>query len=180
MSRNTLLVVFGFGVIVGASGSLIYLRNRYESIVMKEVNSVRDVLKKKDSVTEHDQDTEKDANDAKTVVDYVNVIKKNNYNNDTENIKPSKAEPYVISPQLFGELEEYDQVSLTYYSDNILADDLENIIYNAAGYVGLESLKSFGVYEDDCVFVQNDFLKCYYEILLDARKYTDVCTNGGD
>lgn len=40
--------------------------------------------------------------------------------------------------------------------------------------VGFESLSHFGEYEDDSVYVKNDARKCYYEILLDERNYSDV------
>ena len=38
-------------------------------------------------------------------------------------------------------------------------------------FIGLESLKHFGEYGDDSVYVRNDELKADYEILLDDEKY---------
>lgn len=90
-----------------------------------------------------------------------------------ENNNPSDA-PYVIPPEDFGELDYYTQISLTYYADGILADEDDRYINNVDDIVGRESLKHFGEYEDDSVFVRNDKLKCYYEILLDQRSYSDV------
>ena len=82
--------------------------------------------------------------------------------------------PYVIPPERFGELDEYTTISLTYYADNILADEDDRYIDNVDDIVGRESLEHFGEYEDDSVFVRNDRLKCDYEILLDQRNYSDV------
>lgn len=82
--------------------------------------------------------------------------------------------PYVISPEEFGEGEEYEKISLTYYADQVLADENDELVEDVEGAVGFESLTHFGEYEDDSVFVRNDRLKCDYEILLDQRTYSDV------
>ena len=71
-------------------------------------------------------------------------------------------------------MDEYEQISLTYYSDGILTDDDDVPITDVDEVVGSESLETFGEYEDDSVFVRNDKLKCDYEILIDQRKYSDV------
>ena len=82
--------------------------------------------------------------------------------------------PYVISPEEFGEFEEYEKISLTYYADKVLADENDEEVDDVDEIVGEESLNHFGEYEDDSVFVRNDRLKCDYEILLDQRNYSDV------
>ena len=82
--------------------------------------------------------------------------------------------PYVISPEEFGEFEDYERISLSYYADQILADEDDEKVEDVDNVVGLESLIHFGEFEDDSVFVRNDRLKCDYEILLDQRTYSDV------
>lgn len=82
-------------------------------------------------------------------------------------------EPYVISPEEFGELD-YEKISLTYYADDVLADEFDGLVENVDSIVGLESLNTFGEYEDDSVFVRNDKLRCDYEILKDLRRWEDV------
>ena len=82
-------------------------------------------------------------------------------------------EPYVISPNDFGELDGYETISLTYYANGVLTDDQDNIIDNVDEVIGMEALSHFGEYEDDSVFVRNDERKCDYEILLDYRSYED-------
>jgi hypothetical protein len=82
--------------------------------------------------------------------------------------------PYVISPDEFGEFYDYEKISLTYYADQVLADEDDELVEDIEETVGFESLNAFGEYEDDSVFVRNDRLKCDYEILLDQRKYSDV------
>jgi len=88
---------------------------------------------------------------------------------------PEKTDrPYVIPPEEFGELHGYETISLTYYADNVLADELDELVEDVDDVVGLDSLKTFGRYEDDSVFVRNDRLKADYEILADLRNYSDV------
>ena len=80
----------------------------------------------------------------------------------------------MISPEEFGEFEEYEKISLTYYADQVLTDENDEEVDNVEECVGVESLNHFGDYEDDSVFVRNDRLKCDYEILLDQRNYTSI------
>lgn len=82
--------------------------------------------------------------------------------------------PYVISPDEFGEFEDYDTISLTYYADQVLVDDGGDKIEDVDDVVGMESLTRFGEYEDDSVFVRNDRLRCDYEILMDERTYSEA------
>jgi hypothetical protein len=85
--------------------------------------------------------------------------------------------PYVITPEEFGERDDYETASLTYFADGILADDTDQMVEDVDDTVGTDSLTHFGEYEDDSVFVRNDDLKCDYEILLDVRKYADVISD---
>ena len=85
----------------------------------------------------------------------------------------------VISPDEFGDIEEYERISLTYYADGILADDRDDPILNAGEIVGFEALDSFGEYEEDTVFVRNDATRCDYEIIRDKRTFGEV-TGVGD
>ena len=85
----------------------------------------------------------------------------------------AKATPFIIPPTRFGEYDDYQQISLTYWADSVLTDDADMIIHNVEDIVGFESLNHFGDYEDDAVHVRNDRLKCDYEVLKDLRTYTE-------
>lgn len=82
--------------------------------------------------------------------------------------------PYIITPEQFGEIEEYEKISLVYYSDGVLTDENDELIDDIEEIVGEDSLNHFGEYEEDSVFVRNDSRKCDYEILMDLRKFEDV------
>lgn len=80
-------------------------------------------------------------------------------------------EPYVISPDEFASLDDWKQMSLTYYDDDILEDESYNIIKNRDELIGRKALTTFGEYEDDSVFVRNERLRTDFEILKDYRTY---------
>lgn len=82
--------------------------------------------------------------------------------------------PVVISPEEYGEIDDYDLYSYVYYADHILADECNEPIENVDEIVGEESLNHFGDYGDDSVYVRNDERKAYYEILLDEAKYSEL------
>jgi len=84
--------------------------------------------------------------------------------------------PRIIPPEEFGETEGYEQISLTWYADEVLADldDHRLTDVEIEQRVGRDAMTHFGEYENDSVFVRNDELKCDYEILMDHRKYADV------
>ena len=84
--------------------------------------------------------------------------------------------PYVISPEEFDDNDEYNVISLTYYADGVLTDDMDEPIdpEDIDDLVGKDFADHFGEYEDDSVFIRNDRLRCDYEILRDNRSFADV------
>lgn len=103
-------------------------------------------------------------------------IEKHGYADYSSMSIPSHDEPYVISPNEFGEIEDYNKITLTFYADKIVADENNEMMDDTEirQSIGFESLGHFGEYEDDSVFVRNDRLKTDYEILLDEENYADV------
>lgn len=178
MNKVTGIVAFVAGAAVGAVASYFITKNKYEQIVQEEVNSVREAFCTP-SLEESDcADEDEDSSDHPTG-DFVSVVEENGYTkySDTEKKElnhMTEKKPYVIPPEEFGEIEEYTRVSLTYYADKVLADELDELVENIEDTIGFESLTHFGEYEEDSVFVRNDRLSCDYEILLDTRKYIDV------
>ena len=80
-------------------------------------------------------------------------------------------EPYVISPDEFGELDDYDTASLLYFADGVVADMEMNPVDDIDEIIGEASLDHFGEYEDDSVYVRNDRLRIDYEVLKDLRNF---------
>ena len=173
-------ILFIFGAAVGSAATWAYVKKKYERIAQEEIDSVKEVFSKKEKDDNSADACVKPTEDTK---EYAEIIHENEYINYSkkENTAAEKAEirdksyfVYVITPEEFGEFDEYDKISLTYYDDDILADENDEIIEDIDETVGSDSLTHFGEYEDDSVFVRNDERKCDYEILLDHRNYSDV------
>ena len=184
--NNTVSAVLAFvvGAAAGAAVSWKFAKTKYERIANEEIESVKEVLSKRFAKKEEESDDESEEPAKREDPTTITIMEKdveeyesltNIYN---EKGVPTLGEkgPYVISPNDFGEIEEYDTVSLSYFADKILADDDYKIITQTdiEEFVGLESLEHFGEYEDDSVFVRNDRLKIDFEILLDNRNFSDV------
>ena len=182
---NKLLGVFIFaaGAAVGSVVTWKLLKTKYERIAQEEIDSVKEAFSQIANSDDNDikNDTEKDktedddeeyfvrVNDlgyTRSFVPYVNEVKKKGGG--------TVKRPYVITPDEFGEIYEYDTISLRYYADKVLTDEDDVVITNVDEIIGEDSLTHFGEYEDDSVFVRNDEMKADYEILLDLRKYYDI------
>lgn len=193
------VLAFVCGAGVGFATSYGFLKKKYEERTKEEVESIKNTyknfysnkseknvnekcstyeengvtmmlydndLKKADKFEEPEEyDEEQDMGSyKKTIKDEYNVDEENEYR-----------DPYVISPEQYGEDIDYHLVELTYYAgDNKLVDEDWRVIKNVEELVGKDALSSFGEYEDDAVHVRNERLQTEYEILLDERKYEDV------
>ena len=184
MSKLSNTLIFLSGCAVGVAATYQYFEKKYEKIISEDRESMHQAISNaKKSVTDI-EDVSKAAEAAKEKPElskYAAKLQENGYTNYS-NISsekpeaPSKEEidkPYVISPDEFGEFDDYNQINLTYYADGVLAEE-DDIVEDVDDIVGEESLKHFGEYEDDSVHVRNDRLRCDYEILWDGRNYSDV------
>lgn len=183
------LFIFSLGAAVGAAVTWKIVKTKYEQIAQEEIESVREVYASKirkyegpEQSEEPVKDTPETDNDQLGVVEYLNLIQKESYIQavDYQKVKEEQMSmrPYVISPEDFGEHDDYETISLTYYADGTLTDSTDDPIEDVESIVGEDSLTHFGEYEDDSVFVRNDRMRTDYEILLDTRNYSDVVRRG--
>ena len=180
------LWTFAAGAALGSLTTWYFVKEKYARLAQEEIDSVKEVFSERGRIERVEKATEKiekdqDERAAKemSVREYAAKLSEERYSTDYADIQPAEEDPeddkpYVITPDEFSEIDEYETISLTFYSDHILADDGDELIEDIDAIVGVESLNHFGEYEDDSVFVRNDRLKCDYEILLDNRKYSDV------
>ncbi len=189
------VLIFAAGALVGSAAAYkitkdIYERRNqedYEAIKEWYVNRENERIKRAEKlakelgVPDHKTEIEQKAKDISNTKGYVD------YSKISEPVKPEVIkpkdvkdvnEPYVISPDDFGEYMDYEQISLTHYADGILTDDDNNPIEDLEYTVGEDYADHFGEYEDDSVFIRNDDLEIDYEILADQRKYSDVVHYG--
>ena len=170
MNKKTILAFF-MGATVGSIATWKFLKTKYELYYEEEDEEL------------FEDDAEEDTDEAEPArideIDekpdssvYTAKLKEQGYLQDVEEGGTDDMEkPYVISPDEYGEMDDYDLYSYTYYADKVLADENNEPIEDVDSIIGLESLKHFGEYGDDSVYVRNDELKADYEILLDDEKY---------
>lgn len=151
------------------------LRSRYEQQAQDEIDSVKVRFRKREKELKTDTSAHgKEAEHGAEVSSYRSVLKDAGYGQAQD--KPGM--PRVISPNDFGEADEYDQISLTYYSDGTLANDHDRPmnVDDILQTVGTEWKRMLDNpdRDDDAVYVRNDGLKVDYEILWDERTYAQV------
>lgn len=188
-SKGMAFLAFIAGAGIGSVCTWQLLKRKYALIAQEEIDSVKAAYAPRETgksfvegfcngLKVAEDRTQKDESDV-DFKKYASIIQKEGYTDYSRSVEEKKGEafvekPYVISPDEFGEFEEYEKISLTYYADEVLADENDEEVDDVDEIVGEESLNHFGEYEDDSVFVRNDRLKCDYEILLDQRNYSDV------
>lgn len=185
---NTL--AFTVGVAAGASVTYILIKKYFKKIADDEIDTMREYFQNKraegiEAIEEEPDDAEvKEARDEHqedkpNIREYASLIKKENYTSYSDTVTDKKKEvddvekPYVITPEEFGELD-YSTISLTYYSDDVLTYESDELVEDVDDIVGADFAEHFGEYEDDSVFIRNDRMKTDFEILADKRNYSDV------
>lgn len=182
---------FLIGACMGSMTTWYYTKSKYEQIAQEEIDSVKKVFApQNDDDADNKSDKKTFEDGVKEGIEYAKIIKEQNYTDysDISNTKTVKKanekektesmdKPYVIAPEEYGEFEEYETISLTYYSDGVLTDENDEVVDDIENVVGLDALNHFGEYEDDSVFVRNDRLKSDYEIIADSRTYSEILLN---
>ena len=179
------VLLFTAGVAVGSLVTWRYFKSKYEVVedeVEEKTEEADGETEERDSeVLESEMSYKKPP-----LKEYVKMVETNGYVPKThmEEVEEEIAngewddkdvyEPYIIRPEEYGELHAYETLSLNYYADGVLTDELDNPIEDVESLVPADFADHFGEYEDDVVHVRNDNLECDYEILRDLRKFTDV------
>jgi len=82
--------------------------------------------------------------------------------------------PYVIAKDIFMNGETgYPNITLTYYADEVLADETDTPIEDVEMTIGSKNLTRFGQKSEDprVVYIRNDRLQVDYEVVLDDGSY---------
>lgn len=181
------LTVFVAGAAIGSAATWFYLKTKYEKIIQEEIDSVKEHFSKKNNtpnseITDKKEDATPKEEGVKVLHDLTDKLDYTTYS--TADHKPIEEryvansrptdEPYVIAPEQFDEIDGYDIVSLTYYADGYLADYRNELVDDIDDTIGNDFASHFGEYEDDSVYIRNDSRRCDYEILMDARNYSDL------
>ena len=188
MHKALYLLSFIAGGAVGALVMKKAIEKKFDGLVKEEIASVKEAFANlraaaKKEETKEDDEKEVLAEKAVHKPDISKYAEKaSTYSNRPEVPRKKKGpnplgaeKPFAISPDEFGEMYDYERVSLTYYAgDEVLADEDNSIIDDPEEFVGSNFADCIGEYEEDAAYIRNDQKQCDYEILLDTRSYKDV------
>ncbi len=181
-------ITFIFGAAVGAAAAsfITYklVDEKYKKIADEEIESVKELYKNKLnklSVLNEPVEVKK----INIPEEYADVVEDLGYSNkeDEKNyeifVEPGDetVAPYVIHPDEYGEVYDYDKYSWTYYADGVITDDAGEIVVDLDNMIG-DALDHFGEYEDDSVHVRNENIGCDIEILRYDKPFGEI--NGVD
>lgn len=182
-NKIAITIAFGLGAAIGSVVTWKVAKTAYERIAKEEIDSVKETysqLVEKSREAEPEQPEQIDEVERDRFVTIVN-----NYTGtaDTEEKGGSApvnvgTPPFIINPDEYGEIEEYDIYGFTYYADGVLTDEGDEVIEDIESYVPADFASYFGQYEDDAVHVRNHMRKADYEILKDLRCYQDLQYSG--
>lgn len=176
------IFIFAVGAALGSAVTWKFIKSKYKKIADEEIASVKEKFGRGHRAEINPVDDAAEIKPDKTdIFEYQKIVDESGYVNYSTNKEEDKKEedeeemnePYVISPEEFGE-NDYETESLTYYTDGVLTDENDKVIKDVDNLIGEDALTHFGEYEDDSVFVRNDRLKTDFEILMDYRTYTDA------
>lgn len=186
MSKVSTSIAFVVGAAIGASGAWYYLKDKYAKIAEEEIASVKAAYARREEPVNAKAETTVIAaaknKDKASIAEYTQHLQEAGYTDYSRTVeeKPSGVPgevPYVISPDEFGEIEEYTKVSLMYFDeDGILADECGEVVDDVEEIIG-DGLEHFGEYEEDSVFVRSDAKRCDYEILKHLGSFHDYAKN---
>ena len=193
------LLYFVAGAAIGSVVTWKLIEKKYKDLADEEIESVIETFKnRKPRITKDEvkEKVEKVINKCKepkeTVEDIVTAegysieneeeIDEDDESNYTVNVDNviEVVTPYVITPEQFGEYNEYGTKTLTYYADNVLTDEIDNPITSEemVTMIGPDALDHFGEYEDDSVYIRDEINEMDYEILKSEKKFSEIPERG--
>lgn len=203
MNKGVGVLIFTIGAAVGSAATWYFAKKKYERIAKEEIESVKKAFRHKtrkqtDSTNDISEQQEKAemAKEKPNISEYAKQLSRSGYTDysktdifvdeeDQDDGDPGpdpepmfgdpSAKPRVISKEEFGENDDYDKQEFTYFSDHIVGDDDDRILEDVENVIGFESLAEFAKDPDtDVVYVRNDRLKTYYEVVRDERTYSQL------
>lgn len=178
------LLIFAAGLAVGAVTGALVIKNKVLADAKAEVEEVRAYYRSKQQErgVKEAEETKEEVKEAEETKEETVKFDRNtyiNYNKMAREYQTSKYstfadDPYIIDPEEFGENPEYDTMTLTYFADGVLVDDVDDLVDEPDVVVGLENLKVLGDYGASSVYIRNDIYRTDYEVIKDDWNYSDI------
>ena len=193
------LLCFVAGAAIGSVVTWKLIEKKYKDLADEEIESVKETFKNrkpritKDEVKETVEkvinkwkESKETVEDIVTAEGYSTEDEENTEEDDESNytvdVDPGVEVivPYVITPEQFGEYNEYGTKTLTYYADNVLTDEIDNPITSGEMeiMIGPDALDHFGEYEDDSVYIRDEMNEMDYEILKSEKMFSEIPKRG--
>jgi hypothetical protein len=176
MSKGIIALAFSIGAAIGAAVSWRLLKKKYEQIAHDEIEEMREYYREKETnlLTVDDQNQDEQRNIK--AMDILKAYRSEALKTDKKGDADDMPDPYVISPDDFGEHIYYDTTFWTYYADGVLADEMDEPVtdIDIVNTVGKDFAEHIGRYEPDVIHIRNDAKKTDYEIIVDAMNYSDI------
>lgn len=182
--------IFLGGLAVGSAVTWKVVKEYYKKIADEEIDSVIETfknrkeeinkLKKEELKEEKKEKVElKSSKKSKEKLHYNNTIDALKYVSDEvkdleEKLINQKDNEFtssieIISDQEYNTIDEFDAKSWTYWNNDILTDEDDNVVEDYEEIIG-EALSQFGEF-DDSVYVRNIDKQCDYEILRSEKDF---------
>ncbi len=176
------LFIFAAGLVAGAVAGAYLVKDKVMADAKQEIEEVREYYKSKKETKIEEPVEEKtvEATCDETEKEYEEIVVNNGYTNYSKMSEQPKVEtilddtPYIIDPEEFGEEEGYVTMTLTYFADGVLIDDVDDVIEDPDPVVGLDNLKIFEEFGASSIYVRNDIWKTDFEILKDDWNWSDL------
>ena len=170
--------IFATGLVIGSVATYKFVSEKEKARSNAEIADMEAYYKKlygkdieeEDSEETVDVDEEEPDTEEETIEDVENNKKEYKEMAKTYSIES----PCVIEPGEFGEVDYYEQVYLTYYSNGVITNDISgDVVTDIDELIGVGSLDDIGKYEDDILHVRNDELEIYFEITAVDDKFEE-------
>ena len=193
------LLCFVAGAAIGSVVTWKLIEKKYKDLADEEIESVIETFKNrkpritKDNVKETVEKVINKYKEPKEIVEDIVTTERYSIENEEEIDEDDESNytvnvdndvevvtPYVITPEQFGEYNEYGTKTLTYYADNVLTDEIDNPITSEemVTMIGPDALDHFGEYEDDSVYIRDEINEMDYEILKSEKKFSEITERG--
>lgn len=163
---------FVAGTVVGFVGAHLILEKKYKEKLEDKDAEIESVKERFDRRYERLEESRKNAEKA-AIEEYTKKYQEAVAATKTYlGMDETDKDPYQIQADEMGEFEDYDVLSYTYYTDGVLADEMDEEVEDINGEVGFEFFKYFenGA---DVVYIRNDARKCDYEIVRENTAYSN-------
>ena len=181
--KNVLL--FTAGLVMGSVVTWKMTKDKYEQWANDEIHMMREYYNQKEEEYYEEEDLDEEPIEAEVrterstkpdLTEYTSRLNESGYTDYSEISKKDEEEdnesdmeekPYVISPEEFGDFDDYETIELTYYKNGYVTDDQDILMSNdeVEEAIGWNNITRMGEYEEDALHVRNEKRKTDYEIL---------------